>query len=666
MPHYFEKLAGRANGRVVFLEVLPERSLTLQRLATALALLAVLTLAASCTTPPQPHLAVAHGNQLTIVNPDTAQALLDITRYQEVTRLAYRPDGTRLAVGVCFGNRVVELEPPGYAEVATPITAAGCPWAIAYAPDNQALAAAIPWRPSPTDALFGHLWINGPRPLDRDLGRPLNAFAYRPGGGEIAVATPQGLTVLSTTAAYPVLGTVAGLQALSLGYTTDGARLLVGTANGLQVLNAAAGYGSLSQVTGAPVIDIAVAPSGGWVALVQGPTLSVRRAPDLVEVSPPQPLTSATGFRDADFSSDGSLLAVAEQTGQVRRFRVGSWQELLPPIAVSGRVDAIAFRPNGFGQRLPVLFVHGHTGNSGEAWFQPAPAPAIGTTSFAAALAANPQLPVDAFYLELPVHGSGQNESRSITEDAQDILAMIEGGLDTQGRTQVGLLNLPAYQAAGRVAIIAYSQGTLSSRYYVKNLMGSRRNGALTVSEFVTLAAPNHGVGDAVSCGTRLNPNEPDRARRQLCAGQVAVAIFQNCGQCPPQTPVPFTNNQSGDATFITDLNGHPLADSCAAGPHATEAPFSRPARADGILYVNLYGVGDELVGDGTQSGDCAGRRLARNLALNADNREFPGLPSFIHTNVPHHWEVICTSLSTVANHQAPAAGSPCTGLTHP
>ena len=43
---------------------------------------------------------------------------------------------------------------------------------------------------------------------------------------------------------------------------------------------------------------------------------------------------------------------------------------------------------------------------------------------------------------------------------------MIEGGPDSPGRTQVGILNMPAYQALGRVAIIAYSQGTLSSRYY--------------------------------------------------------------------------------------------------------------------------------------------------------------------------------------------------------
>ncbi len=617
-------------------------------------LLAVLALGAGCAAPA--HLAVAHGNRMTIVDPDTAQVVRDITAYQEVLRLAYRPDGRRLAAAVCFGNRIVELEPPGYAEVAAPIAAASCPWALGYSPDSLSLAAAVPFRPQPTAALFGHLQIAGPQPLDRDMGLPLPALAYRPGGRELAVATPTGLAVLSTAAGYPSVATAPGLVAASLAYTTDGARLLVGTRAGFQVLDAAAGYAVLSSDTAGAVTDIAVSPAGGWVAMVRGSSVSVRRAPDLVEATQ---LTSTVGFKDADFAPNGSMLAVAEQSAQVRRFQVGSWQELAP-IAVTGRVDAVAFRPRG-GQRLPVLFVHGHTGNSAAAWFAP-----VDGTSVASALAANPQLPIDAFYLELPVHDGTINLDRSIAEDAQDILAVIEGGTDSRGRTHVGILDMPAYQALGRVAIVGYSQGTLSSRFYLKNLMGSRRAGALTVSEFVALASPNHGVGDAFSCHTFLSPSEPDRTLRQLCAGRTAVVTVQTCGQCPPNSPVEFTNNQAGDAAFLADLNGHPLADSCSAGAHPSEAPFSRPTRADGVLYVNLFAPDDELVGGGTQSGDCFGRRLARNLAPDADNREIAGVPSLVHVNFPHFWPTICTALRTVVDHQAPALASACTGLTQP
>ncbi|MCI0483436.1 MAG: lipase family protein [candidate division NC10 bacterium] len=322
--------------------------------------------------------------------------------------------------------------------------------------------------------------------------------------------------------------------------------------------------------------------------------------------------------------------------------------------------------------RVPVLFVHGHSGDSNESWFN-----TVGGTSFAAALAANPQLPLDAFYLELPVHGSAhpENYGRSITEDAQDILAIIEGGPDSRGAQQVGILNMPAYQRRGRVGIIAYSQGAMSSRYYLKNLMGSRRGGAITVSEFVALAAPNHGAGGVFTCG---DASEPDRARRQLCGGRRATTASQlsPCGQCFHAPPALFTTNQPGDDTWITDLNNHPFSESCnAAYSNSDEAPQSRPTRSDGVVYVNLFAAGnaDAIVGGATQSGDCLGRRLARSHAPDAANREIAGVPGVlgeVHANFPHHWPTICTALKTVVGHQPPSDPvdpvQVCAGLTPP
>jgi hypothetical protein len=606
----------------------------------------------STACAPSKHLAIANGNLLKIVDADSGQTLHEVSRYQEVMRLAYRPDGARLAAGICFGNRMVELETDAYDEVAVAVTAAACPWDAAYAPDGQSLAVALPWRPDPLAALFGHLWIGGPQPLDRDMGRPLPALAFRPGGSELALATPQGLTILETGPGYPVLTTLPVVLALSLGYTTDGARLIAGTSSGFVVLDASGGYTVVAQDGGGGVRDIAIAPSGGWVALVRQSVVSVRRSPDLVEVAT---LSSTGEFAAGAFSPDGGALAVAERWGPVRRLRSFTWQEL-SPITVSGRVDAVAYRPRGIGQRVPVLFVHGHSGDSTESWFSTA-----GGTSFAAALAANPQLPLDAFYVELPVHGNAhpENQHRSVTEDAQDILAFIEGGSDSRGGQQVGILNMPAYQGVGRVAIVAYSQGAMSSRYYIKNLMGSRRAGAVTVSEFVALAAPNHGAGGVFSCG---DASEPDRARRQLCGGRRATAASQlaPCGQCFLTPPALFTTNQPGDGTWITDLNGHPLSEDCVASySNPAEAPFSRPARSDGILYVNLFAAGnaDAIVGGATQSGDCLGRRLAWNHAPDAANREISGVPGIlgeVHANFPHHWPTICTALKALLDHQPP------------
>jgi hypothetical protein len=612
------------------------------------------------------HLAIANGNHLRVVDADSGQDVQDVTRYSEVMRLAYRPDGERLAVGVCFANRIVELETGGYAEQSVPITASSCPWDVTYSPDGQSLAATTPVRPTPPDALFGHLRIAGPEALDRELGFPLLAVAYRPGGGEIAVATPQGLTIIGTGPGFPQQQSVPGVAARALAYTVDGRRLIAGTGNGFVVLDAAQGYAVGAPDTSGSVLDVAVAPSGGWVALVRGGRVSVRRDSDLVEVAS---LTSAVGFRAADFSRDGALLAVAEQQGAVRIFRAPAWQPL-SSLTLTGRVDAVAFRPRNVGARLPVLFVHGAGSGVGPTWFEPG----VGT-SVAAALAANPQLPIDAFYIEMPVHGGGQNTSRTVEEDAQDILAMIEGGLDSNGRTQVGILNMPAYQGAGRVAIVGYSLGTMSTRSYLKTLMGSRRNGAITVSEFVALASPNHGIASAFLVGCD-DVNQPDRVGRQLCAGRTATILSAaaSCG-CGLLTPPAFSTNQAGDDTFLATLNGHALADSCQATPAAaSEAPSSRPTTAGGVLYASFYAAGntDVLVGGHTQAGDCLGRKLARNLAPDAVNREITGVPGGVlnvdtHANFPHHWPTICMALRTVVDHQVPAdQTAACAGLTQP
>ena len=481
-------------------------AMTIVRFSTLLVLLATVT---GCSTAGR-HLAIANGNHLRVVNADTGQEVQDVTRYQEVMRLAYRPDGERLAVGVCFGNRIVELETAGYTELAAPISASSCPWDTSYSPDGASLAATTPVRPTPPEALFGHLRIAGPETLDRELGLPLLALAYRPGGGEIAVATPQDVSIVGTGPGFPGQPGAPSIPARALAYTVDGSRLIAGTGNGFVVLDATQGYAlALPPDTAGSVLDIAVAPSGGWIALVRGSSVSVRRSTDLVEVAS---ITSSVGFRSADFSRDGALLAVAEQQNAVRLFRAPAWQEQ-PALPLTGRVDAVAFRPRDVAARLPVLFVHGASSGVGPTWFEPGV-----DTSVAAGLAANPQLPIDAFYIEMPVHGGGQNTTRTIAEDAEDILAMIEGGPDSRGGTQVGILNMPAYQAVGKVAIVGYSLGTMSTRYYLKNLMGTRRNGAITVSEFVALASPNHGAASVVVACDDLN--QPDRVARQLCGGR--------------------------------------------------------------------------------------------------------------------------------------------------
>jgi hypothetical protein len=323
---------------------------------------------------------------------------------------------------------------------------------------------------------------------------------------------------------------------------------------------------------------------------------------------------------------------------------------------------------------VPVLFIHGHSRPPSEVWFEDG-----GGTAFSKVLALNAALGIDAFHLELPLHGNSypQNQGRGIGEDVDDILAAIEGGADSHGAIQVGILNMPDYQAGGRTAMVAYSQGTLSARAYVKDRMGDRSNGAITVNEFVTLAAANHGVGSPIACTASQGS---DRALRQLCAGRLATLGTSTgaCGSCGQQPPSAFSSNLPGDDTFIADLNGHPFgtSTSCNASFQAPSmAPFGRPTtNPAGILYVNVYATQenpllqrDIFAGGDPQHGDCLGRRVARNFAPDAVNFSVSGIPIDVHQNLPHQPEVICTALRSVVDHQAPAStNQACQGLTLP
>ena len=171
--------------------------------------------------------------------------------------------------------------------------------------------------------------------------------------------------------------------------------------------------------------------------------------------------------------------------------------------------------------------------------------------------------------------------------------------------------------------------------------------------------------------------DQQDRVSRQLCAGRTATGLSAAalCGCGVLSMPDEFTTNQTGDLTFLETLNGHPLSDSCEAAPAASsEAPSSRPATPGGVLYANFYAFdnADILVGGHTQTSDCLGRKLARNLAPNADNREITGVPrGFLnvdtHPNFPHHWPTICMTLRTLVDHQVPADQiQACAGLTQP
>jgi hypothetical protein len=311
-------------------------------------------------------------------------------------------------------------------------------------------------------------------------------------------------------------------------------------------------------------------------------------------------------------------------------------------------------------KRRPVLFIHGHNPddandadfNYRKNWVQAVD----GLPSFQQTLedpANTATLDIEAYFIRFV------DQHRSIVEDARDIGDAVERILARHDSSYTPFMANPS--TVVRVAIIAFSKGTISARLYLKSLetqqfdLPAPRGSFNPVSEFVALSPPNHGI--ALSPLVTLN-----LAVRQLNNGY-------------SDTCQPFIVGATGH-DFIQELNGHPITDSQSAplGSFDREAPLSRHPTDDpvgvGTLYVAIYADGNrDAVGGGAPSNDCQGRLLAKNLAPHARNivvSEIPDMPRTsvgfgvdpiplsVHRNTPHTPAVICLTLTTVVHQKAP------------
>ncbi len=94
---------------------------------------------------------------------------------------------------------------------------------------------------------------------------------------------------------------------------------------------------------------------------------------------------------------------------------------------------------------------------------------------------------------------------------------------------------------ATKVDIIAFSMGSVSSRYYLKNL-----NGALSVDAWVSLAGPNHGTDAADNQNCQFTPC------REIVSGSAFLAAL-NAGDETPGLVRYGTWRSPCDATINPD-----------------------------------------------------------------------------------------------------------------
>ena len=298
----------------------------------------------------------------------------------------------------------------------------------------------------------------------------------------------------------------------------------------------------------------------------------------------------------------------------------------------------------------PVLFVHGHppAGQTGQSlqrnW--------VDGTSFNAAitLSGNQGLDIEDYYIEFAV------ANRSILEDANKIgeaIALIQACQN------------PAAPAGVKLAVVAYSKGTISTRLYLRArheagqtppqdlstvfpgdvALTPHSPGVNPVSEFIAVASPNHGLRSVIATSLPI---------QQLNNGKRATFCTN------------FSDARTTD--FMSRLNGVTANGNDWTGAHETPGNRANGAPvADGTLFVSLYDLHDFVGGDTPEVGDCAmpKRKQAFNRGVNAENIQLnvepvDGQSSSIdvHVGTPKHPEIICQALYTVVHHHVPPSGA--------
>ena len=289
----------------------------------------------------------------------------------------------------------------------------------------------------------------------------------------------------------------------------------------------------------------------------------------------------------------------------------------------------------------PVLFVHGHNlGDEGNDpnyennWIDPA-----GRGSFKETL----DLPENSWLDLEPYYIRFVDQDRSIFLDAADLGDALRRIL--QRHDSAWDPSDPGSTTDVRMAVIAYSKGTISTRLLLKSIVNQGVSGLPAplsfnpIETFVAISPPNHGTSFP---GLSLSSN-PSTALSQLNNGRSAHPF------CVPLSSDPQILD------FMDQLNGDP------ATP-AQEAPGSRPNGshpATGTLYVCLYADGErDSIGGSEPVTDCDNRKIARNHAPDAINIEVAPVAGSdgiaVHQNTVHTPEVICLALHTVAHDAAP------------
>lgn len=171
--------------------------------------------------------------------------------------------------------------------------------------------------------------------------------------------------------------------------------------------------------------------------------------------------------------------------------------------------------------RNPVIFVHGYGGSASD------------VSSVKPGLIARGYVASDIHSLDFP---NGETNGA------------------TAARLKTYVDQLLASTGATKVDIIGFSMGSLSSRYYVKNLGGKD-----TVEHYVSIAGPNHGTAQASFCWLVTW----DRACPQMAPGSTFLSNLNSGDETPGDVVYATWVSECDDvisppkSTFLSGATNH-------------------------------------------------------------------------------------------------------------
>ena len=226
--------------------------------------------------------------------------------FDDVTAVAWSPDGKRIATGADDGVRVWDVVT---GEGLFSLEHGSKVRSVAWSPDGRRIAAASDGGVRVLDAVTGEELLN------LEHSSQVDSVAWSPDGSRIATGSDGGVRVLDAVTGESLLSLEHGHKVGSVAWSPDGSRIATASDGGVRVWDAVTGEELLNLEHSRLVRSVAWSPDGRHIATSS--TFDAVRVWDAVTGKELLSLERGRGFGSVVWSPDGSRIVTSSTFGGV-------------------------------------------------------------------------------------------------------------------------------------------------------------------------------------------------------------------------------------------------------------------------------------------------------------------------------------------------------------